>query len=217
MKKLLLFFGLICTMNLTFAQQTVILNEHEVSFGGVRDGDDPVDATISADQITYWVGTGSTEVIFVGNWCSPEVALAWGVHFNGDSTTVEAIMDTIAAYDSRYGYSGGGSIIYDITYQDNAYNLSLMQPSTGYVMYNVNGTMANFGYTEMYVHQGDLIKVGNTDCATMTGDPNDWTTWGYAWETVIMPVPPLVHKIRKLHHKRIITFQIIARDFFLAV
>ena len=175
-------------INLTFAQQTAILNGHEVSFGAVRDGDDPVDATISASEITYWVGTGSTEVIFVGNWCSPEVALAWGVRFNGNSTTVEAVMDTIAAYDSRFGYSGGGSIIYDVTYQDSTNNLSLLQPSTGYVMYNVNGILANFGYTDMYVSQGDLIKVGNTDCATMTGDPNDWTTWGYAWETVIMPV-----------------------------
>ncbi len=149
---------------------------------------DPEDATISADAITYWVGTGNTEVIFAGNWCSPEVALAWGVRFNGTSTTVEAVMDTIAAYDSRFGYSGGGGIIYDVTYQDANYNLTMTQPSTGFVMYNVNGTLANFGYTEMYVSQGDLIKVGNTDCATMTGDPSDWMTMGYAWQTTIVPV-----------------------------
>ena len=148
---------------------------------------DPEDATISADAITYWVGTGNTEVIFAGNWCSPEVALAWGVRFNGTSTTVEAVMDTIAAYDSRFNYSGGGSIIYDVTYQDANYNLTMTQP-TGFVMYNVNGTLANFGYTEMYVSQGDLIKVGNTDCATMTGDPSDWMTMGYAWQTPIVPV-----------------------------
>ncbi len=149
---------------------------------------DPEDATISADAITYWVGTGNTEVIFAGNWCSPEVALAWGVRFNGTSTTVEAVMDTIAAYDSRFNYSGGGGIIYDVTYQDANYNLTMTQPSTGFVMYNVNGTLANFGYTEMYVSQGDLIKVGNTDCATMTGDPSDWMTMGYAWQTPIVPV-----------------------------
>ena len=148
---------------------------------------DPEDATISADAITYWVGTGNTEVIFAGNWCSPEVALAWGVRFNGTSTTVEAVMDTIAAYDSRFNYSGGGGIIYDVTYQDANYNLTMTQP-TGFVMYNVNGTLANFGYTEMYVSQGDLIKVGNTDCATMTGDPSDWMTMGYAWQTPIVPV-----------------------------
>ena len=148
---------------------------------------DPEDATISADAITYWVGTGNTEVIFAGNWCSPEVALAWGVRFNGTSTTVEAVMDTIAAYDSRFNYSGGGGIIYDVTYQDANYNLTMTQP-TGFVMYNVNGTLANFGYTEMYVSQGDLIKVGNTDCATQTGDPSDWTTLGYVWQTPIVPV-----------------------------
>ncbi|MBR5919708.1 MAG: T9SS type A sorting domain-containing protein [Bacteroidales bacterium] len=149
---------------------------------------DPEDATISADAITYWVGTGNTEVIFVGNWCSPEVALAWGVRFNGTSTTVEAVMDTIAAYDSRFNYSGGGGIIYDVTYQDANYNLTMTQSSTGFVMYNVNGTLANFGYTDMYVSQGDLIKVGNTACATQTGDPSDWTTLGYAWQTPIVPV-----------------------------
>ncbi len=148
----------------------------------------PVDATIPATEIAYWVGTGNTEVVFVGNWCSPEVALAWGVRFDGTSTTVEAVMDTIAAYDSRFDYSGGGGIIYDVTYQDANYNLTMVQPTTGFVMYNVNGTLANFGYTEMYVSQGDLIKVGNTDCATLTGDPSDWTTLGYAWQTPIVSV-----------------------------
>ena len=148
----------------------------------------PLDASISASDIAFWVGTGNTEVIFVGNWCSPETALAWGVRFDGTSTTVEAVMDTIAAYDSRFGYSGGGGIIYDVTYQDANYNLTMTQPSTGFVMYNVNGTLANFGYTDMYVQQGDLIKVGNTACATQTGDPNDWTTLGYVWQTPIVPV-----------------------------
>lgn len=199
MRNFLTILGLFCMINLTFAQQTVIRNGHDVQTCSPRIASNPnaptpaptVDASISANDITYWVGTGNTEVIFVGNWCSPDVALAWGVRFNGDSTTVEAVMDTIAAYDNRFGYSGGGSIIYDVTYQDNTYNFSLLQPSTGIVMYNVNGVLANFGYTDMYVHQGDLIKVGNTECATATGDPNDWTTWGYAWETTITPVTPI--------------------------
>ena len=150
----------------------------------------PVDATIAAEEILYWVGTGNTEVIFVGNWCDPDVALAWGVRFNGTSTTVEAVMDTLMAYDYRFGYSGGGSIIYDVTYDDSTYNLVMSEPY-GFIMYNVNGTLADFGYTDMYVSQGDLIKVGNTDCATMTGDPYDWTSLGYAWETPIVPVTPL--------------------------
>ena len=148
----------------------------------------PVDATIAASEIDYWVGTGNTEVIFVGNWCDPEVALAWGVRFTESSTTVEAVMDTIAAYDSRFSYSGAYSIINDVYYQDDSYNLTMSQPYTGYIMYNVNGVLANFGYSDMYVQQGDLIKVGNTDCAIMTGDPYDWTSMGYAWQTTIVPV-----------------------------
>ena len=91
---------------------------------------------------------------------------------------------------SSGGYSGGGSIIYDVTYDDSTYNLVMSEPY-GFIMYNVNGTLADFGYTDMYVSQGDLIKVGNTDCATMTGDPYDWTSLGYAWETPIVPVTPL--------------------------
>ena len=147
-----------------------------------------VDATIDPSEILYWVGTGNTEVIFVGNWCSPDVALAWGVRFNENSTTVEAVMDTIAAYDSRFGYSGSYSIINDVTYNDDNYSLTMLQPTTGYIMYNVNGVLADYGYSDMYVQQGDLIKVGNTDCAISTGDPADWTTWGYAWQTTIVPV-----------------------------
>ncbi len=149
---------------------------------------DPTDVTIALSQIEYWVGTGSTEVIFSTNWCDPETALAWGVRFNGTSATVEAVMDTIAAYDPRFSYSGGGGLIYDVNYQDDTYDLSLLQPSTGYIMYNVNGVLANFGYPDMDVYQGDLIKVGNSACATQTGDPADWSTWGYAWQTPIVPV-----------------------------
>ena len=146
------------------------------------------DETIDPSDIVYWVGTGNTEVIFVGNWCSPDVALAWGVRFDESTTTVEAVMDTIAAYDSRFGYSGSYSIINDVTYNDDNYNLTMLQPTTGYIMYNVNGVLADYGYSDMYVQQGDLIKVGNTDCAISTGDPADWTTWGYAWQTPIVPV-----------------------------
>ncbi|MBR6161589.1 MAG: hypothetical protein IKQ75_06960 [Bacteroidales bacterium] len=96
MRNFLTILGLFCMINLTFAQQTVIRNGHDVQTCSPRIASNPnaptpaptVDASISANDITYWVGTGNTEVIFVGNWCSPDVALAWGVRFNGDSTTV---------------------------------------------------------------------------------------------------------------------------------
>lgn len=151
---------------------------------------------IDPNDIQFWTGTGSNSTCVAIGWdddsapYTPTVVV-WGVRFNGTSTTVEAVMDTLMAYDYRFGYSGGGSIIYDVTYDDSTYNLVMSEPYTGFIMYNVNGTLADFGYTDMYVSQGDLIKVGNTDCATMTGDPYDWTSLGYAWETPIVPVTPL--------------------------
>lgn len=105
MKKILLFFGLLCVINLMSAQQPVVRQN------GHGTPSHRLDATITAADIEFWVGTGNTEVIFVGSWCNPDVALAWGVRFNGSSSTVEAVMDTIMAYDSRFGYSGAGSII----------------------------------------------------------------------------------------------------------
>ncbi len=199
MRNFLTILGLFCMINLTFAQQTVVQNKHDVQTSPVRiishhnvlAPAPTVDASISANDITYWVGTGNTEVIFVGNWCSPDVALAWGVRFQGDSTMVQSVMDTIQTYDNRFGYSGMYSTIDEVTYQDGTYNLTMSQPTTGYFMYNVYGTLAILGFSNMYVHQGDLIKVGNTECAISTGDPNDWTTWGYAWETIITPVAPI--------------------------
>ena len=91
------------------------------------------DATISTDQIQYWVGEGTNEVVFVVNWCSPETALAWGYRFNGDDVTVEMMMDDIAEADSRFLYEGSGGVVNEITYQDENMSLSLRGM---YWMYN---------------------------------------------------------------------------------
>lgn len=187
MRKILFIFGFFCMTSLLYAQQT---ENNVVDFFGAN-----TTTSIDPDEILYWVGTGNTEVIFVGDWCSPDVALAWGVRFNGSSATVESVMDTIAAYDSRFSYSGGFSVINDVFYQDDVYNLTMSQPFTGYIMYNVNDTLANFGFSDMYVFQGDIIEVGNTDCAIVTGDPNDWTSMGYSWQTTITPVTPLTSPV----------------------
>lgn len=182
MRKILFIFGFFCMTSLLFAQQT---ENNVVDFFGAN-----TTTSIDPDEILYWVGTGNTEVIFVGDWCSPDVALAWGVRFNGTSATVESVMDTIAAYDSRFSFSGSFSIINDVFYQDDVYNLTMSQPSSGFIMYNVNDTLANFGFSDMYVYQGDVIEVGNIDCAIVTGDPNDWSSVGYSWQTTITPVTP---------------------------
>ncbi|MBO2524579.1 MAG: hypothetical protein CW341_02585 [Bacteroidetes bacterium] len=137
-----------------------------------------VDATIDADDILYWVGEGSNDVVFIVNWCDTAIAMAWGVHFNGDSITVADILDTIWEYDDRFTFDATGGFVNDIMYEDDVYNLSLQG---SYFMYNVNGGFA-MGIESQYVHDGDYIKFGDEMCGI--ADAN----WNYTWTTPIVPV-----------------------------
>lgn len=137
-----------------------------------------VDATIDADDILYWVGEGSNEVVFIVNWCDTAIAMAWGVHFNGDSITVADILDTIVEFDDRFTFDATGGFVNDIMYEDDVYNLSLQG---SYFMYNVNGGSA-MGIESQYVHDGDYIKFGDEMCGI--ADAN----WNYTWTTPIVPV-----------------------------
>lgn len=138
-----------------------------------------VDATIDADDILYWVGEGSNDVVFIVNWCDTAIAMAWGVHFNGDSITVADILDTIGEYDDRFTFDATGGFVNDIMYEDDVYNLSLQG---SYFMYNVNGGFA-MGIESQYVHDGDYIKFGDEMCGTADAD------WNYTWATPVVPVP----------------------------
>lgn len=138
-----------------------------------------VDATIDADDILYWVGEGSNDVVFIVNWCDTAIAMAWGVHFNGDSITVADILDTIWEYDDRFDYDAASSFVNDIMYEDGVYDLSLQG---SYFMYNVNGGFA-MGIESQYVHDGDYIKFGDEMCGIADAD------WNYTWATPVVPVP----------------------------
>ena len=138
-----------------------------------------VDATIDADDILYWVGEGSNEVVFIVNWCDTAIAMAWGVHFNGDSITVADILDTLWEYDDRFDFDATGGFVNDIMYEDDVYDLSLQGY---YFMYNVNGGFA-MGIESQYVHDGDYIKFGDEMCGVADAD------WNYTWTTPIVPVP----------------------------
>ena len=140
MKKILLFLAIFCTL-----------------FGAVMAQED---ATIDPNKIEYWVGEGENEAIFIVQWCEPEIAFAWGYRFDGE-VVVEAMMDDIAAADSRFIYEGDASTVNQIYYQDDDYNLTL----TGWGwMYNLNGWMAGLGYTEQTVTDGDVVKWGDAGC-----------------------------------------------------
>lgn len=142
------------------------------------------DATISADQIQYWIGEGENEAILIVQWCDPEIAFAWGYRFDGE-VNVQTMLDDITAEDSRLTYEGDASTVNQIYYNDDDYSLSL----TGWGwMYNMNGWMASLGYTSQMVANGDVVKWGDAGCATEVGDMSDWENFTYIWTTDVTPV-----------------------------
>ena len=141
------------------------------------------DAVITPDQIQYWIGEGANSVVFAVNWCDPDTALAWGFRFDGDEVTVQEMMDSIAAHDSRFSYEGDASTVNEMTYQDGNISLAL---TGSYWMYNVNGSLADWGYAVQTINDGDFIKWGDPECAAYTYT-NDWP-WIFAWDNVIVPV-----------------------------
>ncbi len=139
----------------------------------------PEDATISAEEILYWVGNGSGEAIVAVNWCDTALAMAWGVRFDGDSALVADLMRTIALYDSRFSYNEGNGMMNDILFQDGTYDLSLQG---SWWTYNINGAAAMNGFNSQYVRSGDLIKWGDESCGVAD------ELYNYAWTTPIQPV-----------------------------
>ena len=143
-----------------------------------------VDATISADEIKYWIGEGENEVIFIVNWAEPDTALAWGYRFSGESVTVETMMDDIAAADSRFSYVGANNWLDDLQFNDGVLDLSL---EGMWWMYIVSGEMAQLGYAQQTVVDGDYVKWGDESCGILL-DPSMYT---YVWTKEVAPVYPL--------------------------
>jgi len=151
-------------------------------------GGEVIDATITADEILYWVGEGENEVVVAVSWCSyTETALAWGYRFDGDATVYQALTD-IAAADSRLTVVGEAPS--NVTYVDDQYNLTMCpnpdaqwgDPDYDVPMHSVNGLMGQNAMAAEPIHNGDFVKVGGYACGVMS---SDWTT--IAWETPIEP------------------------------
>ena len=151
-------------------------------------GGEVVDATISADEILYWIGEGENEVVVALSWCSyTETALAWGYRFDGEATVFQAITD-IAAADSRLEVIGSAPT--NITYVDNEYDLTMCpnpdaqwgDPDYDVPMHSVNGLMGMNMMAEEPIHNNDFVKIGGVACGIMS---DDWTT--ISWTTEIIP------------------------------
>ena len=147
-----------------------------------------VDATISADEILFWVGEGENEVVVALSWCSyTEAALAWGYRFDGDATVFQALT-AIAAADSRLTVIGDAPS--NIIYVDDEYNLTMCpnpdaqwgDPDYDVPMHSVNGLMGMNMMAEEPIHNNDFVKIGGVACGIMSAN---WTT--IAWEQPIEP------------------------------
>ena len=152
-------------------------------------GGEVIDATISADEILYWIGEGENEVVVAISWCSyTETALAWGYRFNGEATVLQALTD-IAAADSRLTVTGDAPS--NVAYVDEVYNLTMCpNPNAQWgdddydtPMHSVNGLMGQNMMADEPIHNNDFVKIGGYACGVIS---DDWST--IAWETAIEPV-----------------------------
>ena len=143
------------------------------------------DATIDPDNIRYWIGEGENEVVFIVNWAEPDTALAWGFRFNDESITVQEMMDKITDVDPRLSYTPGPWGLGDILFKDDVLDLSIT--AGGYWMFNVDGEMAQVGYDQQTVTNGNYVKWGDTNCGTLVDSEN----WVYVWEAPVVAVYPL--------------------------
>ena len=175
--------GIMSTDWTTISWTTEIIPATDPNAGG-----EVVDATISAEEILFWVGEGENEVVVAISWCSyTEAALAWGYRFDGEATVFQALTD-IAAADSRLTVIGSAPT--NVTYVDDQYDLTMCpnpdaqwgDPDYDVPMHSVNGLMGQNAMSAEPIHDGDFVKVGGYACGIMS---SDWTT--ISWEQPIEP------------------------------
>lgn len=142
------------------------------------------DAAIDSAAILYWVGTGSNYAILSVNWAEPDTCLAWGYRFEGDSVTLQEVMQTVDSADWRFSCEAAGYVS-DIHFIADSDTLGLTQTSGNYWWSNLNG-LSSMGLSSV-MRNGDFAKWGDASIGTVTD-----TAYGYpsqiAFTTAVMPV-----------------------------
>lgn len=136
----------------------------------------PTDATISADDILYWVGEGENDVVFVVNW--PDSALAWGYRFDGNATIQDA-MDAIAAADSRFAYTTNDWGVDDIFFIENGD--TLRKTAYSWWEHSLNGAMSSGMYQPL--SDGDFSRWADPTAGVLVDSvyDSDWNYWMYSY------------------------------------
>lgn len=144
----------------------------------------PVNATITADEIEYWIGEGENQLIFVVNWA--DTALAWGYRFADDSVMLGNVMDDIAEADPRFSYRGSG-MVDDIYFVEEGDTLAITPGNWWEHLLN--------GYSSMgmsqWMHNGDFSRWADP-AAGIAVDSFYYEGWGWSYTYVY---PQRIHSV----------------------
>jgi hypothetical protein len=146
----------------------------------------PVDATIEASAIRYWVGEGANSAVIAINWGEPDTALAWGLHFEGSITVSQAIK-ALDSLEDRLTYNENNDVI---TYSDGTTTLNFHEAPVSYLQFILNGN-SQAGWNSQ-ITDGSFLKIGESAFGEGI-DSVDWGEYGWyptavVWPTAITPV-----------------------------
>lgn len=116
---------------------------------------------ISPNDIQFWIGQGSNEIIVSFFACGPAAAGGWayGYRFNG-SVSIQDMLDDINTADPNFSINISGTLVYDYSYNNGTLNYSV---GGGMLTYTVNGTWASGLSDEL--HNGDQFVMAEWgDC-----------------------------------------------------
>ena len=140
----------------------------------------PVDATIDATDIEYWVGEGTNQVVMAVNWA--DIALAWGYRFNG-TKTVNDMMNDIATADPRFSYTMDGYYLNDINFNDGSRTLTI---TPGKYWSSSNNGIMDAGMSQTLAN-GDFEKWADPAAGIIVDSTYD-ETYHYWWYTYVYPM-----------------------------
>jgi len=122
-----------------------------------------VSTTITPNDITYWVGSGSHSMVAVFYWCqNTQIGIAYGYRWDGNKT-IQDMLDDLDSADSRLSFNYGSGYINTYSYLDSTYNLSIA--TSGYLSYTVNGTWAS-GLTDPLSDSSLFVMEEYGNCET---------------------------------------------------
>lgn len=93
-------------------------------------------AQISFNEVNVedWIGSGPNEAMFIVDFDSDPIgtdsAFAWGINFEGDSISGDAILSMIAEADENFTYTMNGNFLDNINYFTN--NQNYTNPNSGW-------------------------------------------------------------------------------------